>query len=92
VVTKKRRRAQLTRASRLRQQARRAQRERRRRKIRLLTTAVLVVLVVAGLMVWIVLHEADSGSTGAGPVDYPSGAAHAAHLPQTSATTTEGAR
>jgi peptidyl-prolyl cis-trans isomerase B (cyclophilin B) len=92
VVTKKRRRAQLTRASQLRQQARRAQRARRRRKIRLLTTVVLVVLAVAGLTIWIALHGTDSGSTGAGPVDYPSGAVHAAHLPQTSATTTEGAR
>ena len=91
-MTKKRRRAQLNRASRLRQQARQAERERRRRRTRRVATAVVVVIALAGLTVWIVLHRADSGSAGAGSVDYPSGAAQAATLPQTSATTTEGAR
>jgi type VI protein secretion system component VasK len=92
VVTKKRRRRELTRASLRRQQLRRAERERRRRRARRLTATVLVVLVVAGVTAWVALHRADRSATGAASIDYPAGAAQAAHQPQRTATTTGGTR
>jgi peptidyl-prolyl cis-trans isomerase B (cyclophilin B) len=92
VVTKKRRRSQLTQASLRRQQLRRAERERRRRRTRLLTAAVLVVLVVAGVTAWVALHGSGNSAAGAASVDYPTGAAQAALLPQSTATTTGGSR
>jgi heme/copper-type cytochrome/quinol oxidase subunit 2 len=62
VVTKKRRRSQLARASAQRQELRRAERERRRKRVRALLTVLVVVLLVAGLVTWIVWHARDSAS------------------------------
>jgi hypothetical protein len=79
VVTKKRRRSQLARATAERQQLRRAQRAARRRRIRLVVTTVVVVLLVAGLVAWILTHRPGSASTGAAGVDYARVVNHSHH-------------
>ena len=70
VVTKKRRRSQLARASAQRQQLRRAERDRRRRIRRVLVTTVLALLLVAGLVTWIMLHPPGKGATASARGDY----------------------
>jgi peptidyl-prolyl cis-trans isomerase B (cyclophilin B) len=87
VVTKKRRRTQLARASAQRRELRRAERERRRRRVRLLVTLLVALAVVVGLAAWIALHDGDSGSAAAQPGDYA-----VLDLSHDRAPTAEGAR
>lgn len=88
VVTKKRRRSQLARASAQRQQLRRAQRARRRKRVRTVVALVAAVTVAAVLVLWILLHARDSGSTPSAWGDYAS----VVDLSQHHAPTAEGAR
>jgi hypothetical protein len=88
VVSKKRRRSQLARATAERQRSRRAQRLARRRRLRVVATAVAVLVALAALATWIVLHARGAESVRATGVDY----AAVIEPPQRVATTTEGAR
>jgi hypothetical protein len=70
VVTKKRRRSQLTRATGQRRALRRAQRMARRRRIRLVATVLAIVIVLLALVAWIATHRQESTSAGGTAVDY----------------------
>jgi hypothetical protein len=90
VVTKKRRRRQLARASAQRQQLRRAQRDARRRRVQIAIAAVLVALAIAALVAWIMAHPSDAGSAHAAGVEHGDYAGTAGA--PTHATTSEGVR
>ena len=71
VVTKKQRRSRLAQASAERRNARLAARAARRRRLRILATALVVVVALAGLVWWIVTHDADRDETAAVGVGSP---------------------
>ena len=95
MVTKKRRRSHLARASAVRQQQRRSQREVRRRRRQAILTLVVVLVAVAALVTWIVLDTRSSKDTGAarsGTGAGSSSTAHYAGVPSPRASSSEGVR
>ena len=68
MVTNKQRRKQVAHASAQRRQERDLHRQSRRRAVRLIAAALAVAIAVVALAVWIVLHDADSGTTRAAQV------------------------
>jgi ferric-dicitrate binding protein FerR (iron transport regulator) len=70
VVTKKRRRSQLARATEQRRAVRRAQRMARRRRVRLVASILGILVVLLVLLAWIVTHRQDSASARGTAVDY----------------------
>jgi hypothetical protein len=88
VVSKKRRRTQLARATARRRQVRRVQRQVRRRRRRRLLIAVSLGVVVIAVAAWIALHGRDNRTALGSVVDYSS----AIDTSQQQARTTEGAR
>ena len=77
MVSKKHRRRQLAQASAERRAARIAARTASRRRRQIALTTLAAVLVVAGLVLWIVTHDANSDGTAAAGV----GASAAAVVP-----------
>jgi hypothetical protein len=63
VVTKKRRRKQIARASVERRNTRQQGRQHRRRFIQVLVTGLLVAAAVVALVAWIVLHDSPDGAS-----------------------------
>jgi type VI protein secretion system component VasK len=70
VVTKKQRRARLTRAAAQRRAARRTAREARNRRLWLIAATLTAVIAVAGLVAWIVTYDDDRTSSAGAAFDY----------------------
>ena len=75
MVTKKQRRRAIAHASVQRRTERLTARARRRRWLQIAATTLVVLVAVAGLVVWIVLHEDDGEATAATEVGLTTSAA-----------------